>query len=47
VLFSQNMNNDIVSKAHNLNVYQVTSKPTSFKEWRDFADELCLAGYFI
>ncbi|QKZ14897.1 response regulator [Spirosoma sp. KUDC1026] len=47
VLFSQSLNNEIVSKAQDMNVYQVTPKPTSFKEWRDFADELCLAGYFV
>ncbi|GAB3752532.1 response regulator [Spirosoma pomorum] len=46
VLFSQSLKKDIVEKAQGLNVYQVSPKPTSFKEWRDFADELCLAGYF-
>jgi len=46
VLFSQSLKKEIVAKAQDMNVYQVASKPTSFQEWRDFADDLCLAGYF-
>ncbi|UHG89568.1 response regulator [Spirosoma oryzicola] len=46
ILFSQNLKSDVVFKAQELNVYQVTNKPTTFQEWRNFADELCLAGYF-
>jgi len=46
VLFSQSLKKEIVAKAQDMNVYQVASKPTNFQEWRDFADDLCLAGYF-
>ncbi|MFD2570362.1 response regulator [Spirosoma soli] len=46
VLFSQSLKKEVVLKAHELDVYQVSTKPESFQEWRDFADELCLAGYF-
>jgi putative two-component system response regulator len=46
ILFSQDLRADIVAKAQELNVYQVTTKPKSFQDWRNFADELCLAGYF-
>jgi two-component system alkaline phosphatase synthesis response regulator PhoP len=47
VLFSQSLKKEVVAKAQDMNVYQIAAKPTSFQEWRDFADELCLAGYFI
>jgi DNA-binding NtrC family response regulator len=46
ILISEALKPEIVAKAHSLNVYQVTAKPFTFQEWRDLADELCLAGYF-
>jgi two-component system alkaline phosphatase synthesis response regulator PhoP len=46
VLFSQQLKTEVVLKAEALDVYQVAPKPASFQEWRLFADELCLAGYF-
>ncbi|GAB3544479.1 response regulator [Spirosoma fluminis] len=46
VLFSQQLKQDVVLKAEALNVYQVAPKPSNFHDWRSFADELCLAGYF-
>ncbi|GAB3954900.1 hypothetical protein GCM10028805_41120 [Spirosoma harenae] len=46
ILFSQTMKLDIVTKAQELDVYQIIQKPSDFRGWRDLADEICLAGYF-
>jgi DNA-binding NtrC family response regulator len=47
VLYSQQMNPDILRKAEKLGVYQVSPKPFNFQDWRNFAKELCLAGHFL
>ncbi|MFD1139774.1 two-component system response regulator [Larkinella insperata] len=46
VLFSQFMSKELIDRAQNMGVYEVTSKPFSFQEWCILARDLCLAGHF-